>query len=488
MKKVFPYSFIAVLFLISNCFTTSPEKPQIEAPSPLSLLEKSTKEIFAPKVVTAHLNTQDGLLKITVNGPTCSDKNQFPFKFEGFLESDFGRHPFAFTGGDFASDLKLQIDQSEFSISGLTDLKEYFTQIKARFCATQTSIIAPTKEVMALISSSLEKAVPECSVSVQSEQLVCSLSKGDPQLVEKEVDEFRRTMISRWSRQPYIIARRASVAGQLAHLLRIRKDNKDDLINAQSSEIAMQKFCKLLKISVRDELPLIMASTTWKDFVCDSKNNWQKRMNVALFGLQKATDEMNILKNLYDRSSHVGLFSVRIPKNDLPKNLEGQAIQDFTVTITPDTTVFEGMASQLSSFLKKDTEDGVVSPYDLCWHPLFAQTSANFEIAKQTQILRSSSHVHCTNSKNSQSLSQESLKYLTSSLASETEFVMTNGRSRLVRLPAGRYTYKVTVLQEMTDENESEQEDVAQEHENFVVSVGQLNWEKPTRIRKIVRK
>lgn len=433
--------------------------------------------------MTARLTPFQGNWKISVVGPLCTDKNQFPIKLEGVLESDFSTHAFVFTGSDFGGDVNLKIDHSEFTVSRLSELNDYFAQVKTRFCATRAESFEPTKEALELITGALEKAVPECHVKIHGEKFICELPVADPLIVAKEVDEFRRTMISRWSRQPYIIARRASVAGQLAHLMRDSKDS-------ESSQLAMQKFCKLLKISVHDELPLIISSPAWKNFICDAKENWQKRMNVALFGLKKATDEMNILKNLFDQSSHVGLFTVHIPKNDLPKNTHGDIVQDFTVTITPDSAVFDGMATQLSSFLKKDTEDGVTSAYDLCWHPLFAKVSPgfDFEIAKQTQIFRSSSHVHCLNSKSSQILSQESMKYLTSSLASETQFVMTNGRSRLVRLPAGRYTYKVTVPQELSAEGDSEQEDGVIEPENLVVSVGQLNWEKPARARKIVRK
>ena len=396
------------------------------------------------------------------------------------MESDFGSHPFVFNSVDFGNDFKLRLDRTEFTVSRLAELNNYFLQIKTRYCSTRSDILEPTKETLALITTSLERAVPECDVKIQANQLYCGLPKAEPRAVEREVDEFRRTMISRWSRQPYIIARRSSVAGQLARLIRDNNDSK-------SSEIAMQKFCKLLKISVHDELPLIISSPSWRGFVCDSKANWQKRMNVALFGLQKAVDEMNILKNLYDRSSHVGLFSVHIPRSDLPKTADGELIQDFTVTITPDTTVFDGMANQLSSFLKKDSEEGVTLAYDLCWHPLFSQLIQNFEIAKQTQILHASSHVRCENSKSAQMLSQTSLRYLTSSLASETEFVMTNGRSRLVRLPAGRYTYKVTVPQDFSEENDTEHDSSTLDKEN-VVSIGQLNWEKPTRNKKIVRK
>jgi hypothetical protein len=66
-------------------------------------------------------------------------------------------------------------------------------------------------------------------------------------------------------------------------------------------------------------------------------------------------------------------------------------------------------------------------------------------------------------------------KYLLHSLSSETEFVLDNGQSKLLRLPEGNYRYTVQML----PENPLDSEEV--DEESVPKTTGELNWDSSRR-------
>ena len=314
---------------------------------------------------------------------------------------------------------------------------------------------------------------PDCSnVEATTEGWRCSLKTIMPQSAIVQVEDLQVAMIKRWSRQPYIIARKAGVTMSLAKIA-----------NNFATDDSLGKFCKLLQFSLPEELPLVMTSPSWQKALCDGEE--KNRRELSFHGLAKAVEELSILRQLYENTSKVGVFSVRIPDKDIPGRAAGGP-QPFRILISPEQEVTDHLVEVASTLLgrpmnssgrrlRHTASTAVAAPIAIarkpsCWHPVFSDTPALLRVAEGMRLTGDGFKGECKTEKAATAGSQEALaKYLMQSLASESEFVMDNGQSKLLRMPEGNYKYTVQVLPQNPIDAEESAEDSAPETHGDII-------------------
>lgn len=334
-------------------------------------------------------------------------------------------------------------------------------------------------ELSAPLKAGVERTIaaisPDCSnVEATVDGWRCSLKTLMPQSAIVQVEDLQIAMIKSWSRQPYIIARKAGVTMSLAKIA-----------TNFAADDSLGKFCKLLQFSLPEELPLIMTSPSWQKALCDGEE--KNRRELTFHGLAKAVEELSILRQLYENTSKVGIFSVKIPDKDIPGRTAGGP-QPFRILISPEQEVTDHLVEVASTLLGRPMNASgrrlrhtastqtlpppiTVARKPSCWHPVFSDTPTLLHVAEGMRLTGDGFKGECKVEKAATAGSQEALaKYLMQSLASESEFVMDNGQSKLLRMPEGSYKYTVQVLPQNPIDAEESDEDTAPE------THGDLSW------------
>jgi hypothetical protein len=159
------------------------------------------------------------------------------------------------------------IEDSETKLSGIS----LPSDLKDQICAVSKSssmefIEIPDQQhkgLQAAIAAALQKITPDCrEIDFERETITCKLESMMPQAALVKTEEFQKSMIRKWSRQPYILARRTGVVSTLARAA----------TNIANDE-AFVKFCKVLQFSLPEELPIVMTSRRWQSALCSTQSN-----------------------------------------------------------------------------------------------------------------------------------------------------------------------------------------------------------------------
>jgi hypothetical protein len=391
------------------------------------------------------------------------------------------------------------VEDAETKIQGA----EIQQDLKAEICgATRDPVdgfITLTDERHADLSrvliTAMGKMVPDCkSIEAGSRVAHCQLEALLPQPALVKTEDFQKAMIRKWSRQPYILARRTGVVSTLART-----------VTDVSNDEGFAKFCRVLQFSLPEELPVVMTSHRWQQALCSRDN--KIRREAALFGLAKGTQELAMLRELYEGTSRMGLLSVKIPIQTIPGRAQEVSRQPLLVKIAPDEAVSKNLVDEAKKYLGRSDVDerprkllrgkrsgrskkyfeaadmvgkaaavnlAHASRADMCWHPVFGESWGLLRIADGMRLTGEGFSLECgliyersdASIKEMASLS----RYLLQSLSSETEFVMDNGQSKLLRLPEGHYKYTVHVL----PANPLDSEDI--DDESSPKTTGELGW------------
>jgi len=389
------------------------------------------------------------------------------------------------------------VEDSETKITGIS----LPVGVKDQICAASRSLNTQTividdkllKDLQDAMTVALTKLTPDCrEIKFESRAVACRLDQMMPQVAVVKTEEFQKAMIRKWSRQPYILARRTGVVGTLARAA--TNIGNDD---------AFLKFCKVLQFSLPEELPIVMTSRRWQTALCSGES--QTRREAAFYGLAKGAQELDMLRELYEGTSRVGVLSVKIPGSEIPKTQESLLRQPLRVVISPDENVSQKLVDQAKRYLgRADREDWprrklrgkrgskqrkffevarvskelqltAVEPVEMCWHPVFGEASGLLRIADGMKLTGKGFSLECgymeDRSESAESEVAALSKYLLQSLSSETEFVLDNGQSKLLRLPEGNYRYTVQLLPENPLDSEGVDED------NVPKTSGEIHWD-----------
>lgn len=345
------------------------------------------------------------------------------------LSSPFAAHlvTFEFSNDPSNKGVTAQIEDRKILISSSNSFSgELISHVCQDLKSKKSGIEVGEQEVEAILSQWLAMLAPDCEIENQNGQFRCNLGAVDALSAEETLNELRRTMVRSWSRQPYILTRRLSVAITLAQSLQ-----------AKDLEKQLDTLCRIVSHADPVELPLALANRRWQDSVCYEKT--LDRKLAANIGLQKSVGEIEFLRQLFERTSKLGNLTIRIPREIAPT-------KDLWINLTPSSDVASNLASESQSLGAKMSAsiDGDFESPKACWHPLFAVDYNSMQIARYLDLTGETRGISCLE----QSTSKESLNalpnnYLAESITSETEFVMTNGHSKMLRLPAGSYSYEI---------------------------------------------
>ncbi len=312
-------------------------------------------------------------------------------------------------------------------------------------------IVVSRPEILTETQKVLQTLAPGCNFTKPDADGVweCKLKFAEPQQTLTQLNDVKRDMVMRWSRHPYLLTRRVAMASSLASAL-----------SKQEPDASLDKFCRLLSFSLPEELPLALRAQVWQKEVC--KEPSKERLEIAKVGLTDAFAEIKNLKQELESSSRLGTLAVRIPFSESPS-------KDFWMTLSPLQA--ENMDPATVARLQAGS---------ICWHPLYTENPSFNATAAQLGIVAKEKSLKCQQSAVAV-VSEDKIptNYVLSSITSESEFPITNGQAKLLRLPEGQYEY---ILKEHLEEDPWGENGTP-----VKVSQGTLDW-RSTRPRPVINK
>ena len=276
------------------------------------------------------------------------------------------------------------------------------------------------KQLLSALLAWLQLLSPPCKIThMPTQGFHCDLH--GPEAQPQTLARIKRRMVSTWQRQPYLLMRRLALALDLANIL------------AAGDTQRLVRFCHVLQRSYVRELPLVFTSQRWQQSVCPADNSQASWQHAAL-GLAAAAREITLFKRLFERLSRRGNVAVRL---DAPMQ------HRFWVLLKPTAATLAATAQQYQQVLAADTQD---KPTSSCWHPFFAEDASLHALAQAIGLHQG----HCATTHYPQAALTEHNQllgdYLVAAITSETEFAISNGRAKFLRLPPGTYDYRISHL------------------------------------------
>lgn len=223
-----------------------------------------------------------------------------------------------------------------------------------------------------------------------------------------DIKTLNKKFITRWKRIPYLISRRLELTRLLGKAL-----NSDSLVS----------FCKILEFSSKEELPLSMQGNA-REQLCSG----QDAKLVGKVMLDGSIGELQALHKLSIETSKTGVLSVKIPN---------YGSSEFLLKLAPKPSTKEAILVSLP--VQKDQIRKTAS----CFHPLYVSWEQKAKLVG-LGLIAIKKVVSCA--KQVTSAQQETYDlagYISKSLSGETEFIVGNGRGKVLRLPKGEYSYEL---------------------------------------------
>ena len=339
-----------------------------------------------------------------------------PKKWTLHFRSPFGQHELKidYDGFHAGEDSQVLMNQQSYSLQiPLPFPRETLAQICSALAVERKQLVFDEKDSFQSLESILTTFAPDCQPRLTPKgELFCEFRKIDTSVATNKIGRLHKKLINSWKRHPYLLARRIAIGRKLAISLASSDQEKQVL-----------RLCDMVKQSIPAELPIALRSQTWFQGVCLKQA--EDPTTILQISLHDVLAEVENLIAELRSSSRLGTFSVRIPTDQSPS-------RDFWVSLKP-----------MSISRAKEEQLTIASRFS-CWHPLYDSWQIHF-IAKELGLLQEPSHGSCRpmNLKNLEKIELASIHYIKNSIASETEFAISNGRSKVLRLPTGDYSYTV---------------------------------------------
>lgn len=279
--------------------------------------------------------------------------------------------------------------------------------------ASRGSFLLPDPTSNTRFKTILETIAPNCQVELRDDGIYCHLEHYDANEALRKLTDAHRRLVHRMQRHPYLLSRRIAFARNLALA-----------INDSEAQVKLDRICRIVKHSIPEELPLSTRSSRWFQAACLKADPINKE--ALLVSLYDAIHEIERLTEELSSSSRIGMFSVRIPPTLSPS-------REFWVTLKP------------LSIDHSDEDRPVMARSLACWHPLYDQSMTDLGIADELGLLAEPQSGACSPlaREDSDYLQTVAIHYVKNSIASETEFPLSNGRGKVLRLPKGEYHYTI---------------------------------------------
>ncbi len=246
------------------------------------------------------------------------------------------------------------------------------------------------------LESSFATVLPVCKkIQLEGDAFRCDMTASSIKGLRDIIAEQRKKLIA-WSRQPYFIMRRLEVTRQLA--------------NAVDANSDIDGVCKVITKSLPMELPFVFNDLNWRKEFCEPRDE-NIRNHVGLVALQLAVDEMNLLLDITDKETYQGVYRLSLEE---PEKEKGKVKYWIRFSPTDETRANFYQSVKLHQ-AQKLTYNGL-------WHPIYGTSW------------------HPTRSFDAESDTEKSGLYVWQSLAGETEFLVSKGYSKMLRLPQGTYS------------------------------------------------
>lgn len=304
-------------------------------------------------------------------------------------------------------------------------------------------------QLMSLITGWLGELVPDCQFrTLSGEGWECRLNETGPALAGEQLRVMSRNILRQWKRQPYIFSRRIALSQQLVMLL-----------NQGYQEEEIARFCSLLSWSIPKEIPLVMRLESWQNSFCHgSASEVQYWGQVAL---ELSLKELTFLKDLADRSNHTRSLLVRVPRSDIQS-------RELKVHLEPGEDVADLLMEKALEMIEVQAAD--TATQSSFWHPMLRNKDNKFKmVASVMGLSRFPANLVLSGKQGSEN--PLASKYFFESLMGEADFVVGNGRYKVLHLPEGSYRYKLYDLEQSTQPWE-------EESKSLRMSQGSLSWQK----------
>jgi hypothetical protein len=346
------------------------------------------------------------------------------------LASSFGDAQVRFTVKDALGQetVTAEVDGQRLFFPSTAPLAGRLTQ---QACAVLTRQLAMTHDVqvdeavVTELGAWLAEVAPDCEeIAPAGDAWICRLEGAEPSSAREELLGIQAAMARRWSRQPYLLAHRVAVATTLASALAESK--------RETRTKKLDSFCRVALASLPVELPATLASARWQQAVCGPRS--PAREPAARFGLAKSLTEIDVLSQLFERTSRLGFLTLRLPPAP-------NGARDVLVSLTPEADVAANLVRSSGG-----AADATQAP--ACWHPVYTETPQLLRLARRLGLTGTSPRATCAADGASRDGDGSAQRYFAESITSETEFVLTNGRAKTLRLPVGTYGYTLRALPE----------------------------------------
>ena len=276
--------------------------------------------------------------------------------------------------------------------------------------------------LLSSLATWLQVLSPPCQITHQPVRgFHCELLAPASPPARKTLARIKRRMVSAWQRQPYLLTRRLAIAIALAQILTAGEAQR------------LTRFCHVLRHSFGRELPLIFTSVRWQQSVCKTQDAAASLKHAAL-GLELAVREITLFQQFFERASHRGNVAVSIA---------APLSHRFWVLLTPTAETRATTVRQYQQVLAARDPDNSAAH---CWHPFFSENIRLHHLAQAIGL-----HAGYCGAVRYQPLPASASHdlfghYLVASMTSETEFAISNGRTKFLILPSGTYDYRISPL------------------------------------------
>ncbi len=319
--------------------------------------------------------------------------------------------------------LKYSIKNHNYSVKD-KDLRERFLSLACGLQESKEDKISLKKDDVKILEEVVIAGTTGCiSAEALSSGWRCVLPKSNAisaGAIEKNLIDLQGSLLRNYKRLPYTFARKVAVSLLLARAL--DKEDEND----------HKGFCNLISDGGA-VLPIAIGSENFYKYYCKEPFTRPKELGGTV--LNMALNEINIMNILMQKHTKIGLLSIKLPG-------AGSAdVREYLVQVIPGKDVEVGLSEELKNIAKEHAAKSSATNPKGCWHPLFGIGTLDYSSAHKLAMIDASEEA-CLKLPGSQKNDEQ---ILTSITASELEFRVARGRSKIIRLPLGHYTYKVFV-------------------------------------------
>lgn len=287
----------------------------------------------------------------------------------------------------------------------------------------------PLDEPMVAVAMALiAQTAPACQMSFDRHTgFSCDLSRQTIAGLEHKLGSLQREIIHHSKRHPYLLVRRIAVALLASRL-------SDPRLPKARFASERKNLCNILNYSLPLELPLVLRTPIIKNHVCGAGTKREQLAGLIKVAASDAYREIAAVSRVYKSSSRMGKVSLRL-KGD------HKIGRHLWMELTPLLDGSDAQrAPQQVAHSGKDQAQRKSFALATCFHPLYSASSPIY-VDFVSRLMPESDT--CQQLLTSQGDPLAYSRYRHEAISSETEFAISDGWSKVLSLPPGKYRYEI---------------------------------------------